>query len=58
MHTYKAQGYEQCQRGFRTVCSRAEGIQTKDWNPGDGTDLLSAFLAGSQRSTKQKIHDV
>ena len=50
-----AEADQQRQRGFRTVGSGTEGIQTKDWNAGDGADLLSAFLAASQRSTKQKI---
>ena len=55
VHAQQAQRDQQCQCRLRPVCGRAQCVQSKDWNAGNGADVLGPLFAGGQRPPETKI---
>jgi hypothetical protein len=51
----QAQRDKKRQRGLGAVRRGAQGVQTEDWNAGDGTNLLGALFRGRQRLAHQEV---
>ena len=54
-HAEKTERNQEGESRFRPVRGRAQRVEAKDRNPGQGADMLGAFLAGSQRTAEEQI---
>src|ERR1700733_11483101 len=57
LNAREAQGNEKRQSGLRTISGRAEGVEAKDGNTRDGTNVLGTFFTGCERLTDDEVEE-